>query len=112
MNSIDYEKMPVSVHAGGGWEGHVFLVIRKSTGKKNSNLYDGIEGEFELFGSAQKKEVLSIVTKKLVYVKDSGLVIPISEIDENLPISSASKYLDAVNKELFDYFTKNSSLIK
>ena len=112
MSLLEYEKMPVSVHAGGGWEGHVFLAIRTESGKKNVNLYEGIEGEFQIFGTAQKKEVLSIITKKLVYVKDSGLVIPISEIDEYLPISSASRYLDSVNRELFDYFLKNSSLIK
>jgi hypothetical protein len=113
-----FKLMPVSVHAGGGWEGHVFLVIRKKKKEDteliettNLNLYDGIENVFELHGSANKKEVLSIITKKLQYVQNEGLIIPLSEIRESEPISSASEFLKPINQELFNYFSEKNSLL-
>jgi hypothetical protein len=111
-----FNLMPVSVHAGGGWEGHVFLIIRKKKEDKEliemtSNLYDGIENLFELHGSANKKEVLSIITKKLLYVQKEGLIIPLSEIRESEPISSASEFLKPINQELFNYFSEKNSLL-
>ena len=111
MKYENYEKMPISVHAGGAWEGHVFLMIKKGDKIENTNIYYGVESSFFLSGSASPKEVLSIIVKKLQYMFELGYIIPPLEIDEHKPISSASKFLEPINEELYQYFLKTDSLL-
>ena len=111
---MNYDKMPVSVHAGSGWDGQIFLVIRKKSLIKTQeierdfrNLHDGIEELFNLYGSADKSDVIKKIKEGLVLVygedrRCKGLGYLSEDIGE---------FLNKKNKVLYDYFKENNSLL-
>jgi hypothetical protein len=92
----DAKVVKMKVHAGGGWEGHVVFT---STNPDNPEDYLMASNMAEIVAFCQKRKLAmdpkfeALIQKHLSYEHKMGLVIPIQEIDDNLPISSASKYL-------------------
>ena len=86
----------ITVHAGGGWEGHVVYTVCDPRDPNKRHVSSNLE-EVQSFCTNNKLELdadfIKLVMSKLVFQSKTGLVIPTEFIDEQRPISSASEFL-------------------
>lgn len=93
----------ISLHAGGGWLGHVFfLVSNPITGQE---LRTNSLVEVEEFCKKQnlyfdRHTMINDVFPELTYDLKKGWLVPKPKIDESHPISSANQFLSKLNEFL------------
>lgn len=90
------KKVLIKIYAGGAWEGHVAYSAIHPTDYNIQTSSSSIE---EIITFCQKHNLLMdedftrLVKNTLSFSADKGFTIPLEYIDENSPISSASKFL-------------------
>lgn len=86
----------MKVHAGGGWEGHVVFTAINPDQESDSLMASNMR---EIYAFCKKRDLQmdpnfeELVKRHLSFNSEDGLVVPIDQIDEVSPISSASRYL-------------------
>jgi len=94
----------LSLHAGGGWLGHVFFLV--------AHPITGIEGRFNSLVEVEqfcrnhnlhldRTTLVSEIFPKLSYDPKYGWTVPLDKIDKNRPVSTANHYLSELNNVLF-----------
>lgn len=86
----------MKVHAGGGWEGHIVFTAINPFNEEDQHMSSNLE-EVKAFcekrNLVMNENFMALVSKHLSFSQDSGIVIPVAEIDDNRPITSATNFL-------------------
>jgi len=91
----------ITLHAGGGWTGHTFFrvkhpITQKSLHTNSIQAVISFCAEHNLFFD---REFVSKVTDKLDWNSKYGYLVPDRELDKNLIVTSAQKYLNRIQSE-------------
>ncbi len=89
----------ISLHAGGGWEGHVFFLAKHPIlgVQTSTNSYECVKSFCQKYNLAEDPEIESFLSK-LEYSEKYGWLVPKKFIEQYRPISSASAYLKSIQQ--------------
>lgn len=89
----------ITLHAGGGWEGHVFFLVKNPiTGNQlSTNSYSSVKNFCKEQGLMEDPEIMVFLTK-LEFNDKYGWLVPKQFIEKYTPVSSASNYLKEIQK--------------
>lgn len=94
----------IEMHAGGGWEGHVFFLVKHPlTGEiiARTNFLQQVESACEEHGLVFDESIKQVIKEKLVEDPKYGILVPKEFLDKNQIWSSASDYLRKIKEEYF-----------
>lgn len=89
----------ISLHAGGGWEGHVFFLVKNpiTNQQLSTNSYGSVKKFCRDHNLSEDPEIM-IFLNKLEYSEKYGWLVPKAHIEKYTPVSSASRYLKEIQK--------------
>lgn len=93
----------IELHAGGGWEGHTFFLVKHPISGEyiaRTNFLEDVEracAEHGLHFDDSIKEILYKSLKKTEY----GYVVPPEHLDKSQIVSSCSRYLKKLQEDYF-----------
>lgn len=89
----------ISLHAGGGWEGHVFFIVKNpiSQVQLSTNSYKQVKQFCKDHNLTEDPEII-VFLSKLEYNDKYGWLVPKEFISKHTPVSSASSYLRSIQQ--------------
>jgi FAD/FMN-containing dehydrogenase len=89
----------IRLHAGGGWEGHVFFLIKHpiTENQLSTNSYESVKRFCQEHNLTEDPEI-QIFLSKLEYDENYGWLVPKQFLEKSAIISSASRYLQDIQK--------------
>lgn len=89
----------ISLHAGGGWEGHVFFLVKHPiTGQQLSTNSLGCVKKFCQEQNLCEDPEVMVFLNKLEYSDKYGWLVPKQFVEKHTPVSSANRYLKEIQK--------------
>lgn len=89
----------VTLHAGGGWLGHTFFLVKHPISKEqlSTNSYENVKAFCLQHNLAEDPEI-EIFLSHLEYSEKYGWLVPKKHIDQQYPSSSANQFLRNIQK--------------
>lgn len=91
----------ISLHAGGGWEGHTFFLVKHPVTKKqiSANSLKEVKN-FCKENNLEIDPILFDVLANLEFDQKYGWLVPKRSVDKQFPVSSSNKFLKEISKDL------------
>ena len=93
----------IELHAGGGWEGHTFFLVKHPlTGEyiARTNFLEQVESACVENNLIFDESIKDILYKSLIKT-DRGYVVPPEHLNKSEIISSCSRYLKKIQEDYF-----------
>lgn len=89
----------VTLHAGGGWEGHVFFLVKHPITQEqlSTNSFGSVRKFCEKHQLQEDPEIVEFLTK-LEYSEKYGWLVPKQYLDARQIVTSAYNYLKEIQK--------------
>lgn len=94
----------IEMHAGGGWEGHVFFLVKHPLSGEiiaRTNFIKQVESACEEHGLVFDESIKQVIKEKLVEDPQYGVLVPKEHLNKHLIVTSAQEYLNKIQKEYF-----------
>lgn len=92
----------IVMHAGGGWEGHVFFRVEHPISKVglSTNVWENVEDFCKEHNLEVDDEIKMVMDNHLEYNSKYGWLVPQKFLNKNLIVTSAMDYLKQIQNDI------------